>query len=121
MLSLTAVIVVLFITVIYYYVKYVYFTLRGPIPGIPPQFFFGNLLQTGIIWRGESISHACLKLKAKFSDVFQFWFSSTRFIVVSSLEDVQHIFADRHVYGPADLFTQKLSLVNPSEIACLKD
>jgi hypothetical protein len=120
MLSLTVVIVVLFITVLYYYVKYVHFTLRGPIPGIPPQFLFGNLLQTGMIWRGEVISNVCLKLKIQFGDVFQYWFSSTRIIVASSLEDVQHIYANRHIYDQADALAKNLSLVDSSEIICLK-
>ena len=75
MLSITAVIVVLFIIILYHYVKYVYFTLRGPIPGIPPQFPFGNLLQTGIILGDESLANVLLNLKIKFGDVFQYWFT----------------------------------------------
>lgn len=120
MLSLTAVIIVLFLTVLYYYLKYVYFTLRGPIPGIPPQFLFGNLLQTGIILGDESLANVLLKLKIKFGDVFQYWFTYTRVIIVSSLEDIQHIFAHRHVYDQGDIFIDKLSIVNSSEVAALK-
>ncbi|CAF1142003.1 unnamed protein product [Rotaria sp. Silwood1] len=120
MLSFTVVIVVLFLTIFYYYVKYVYFTLRGPIPGIPPQFLFGNLLQTGIIWGDESLANVLLKLKIKFGDVFQYWFTYTRVIIVSSLEDIQHIFAHRNVYDQGDIFIEKLSIVNPSEVAALK-
>jgi hypothetical protein len=61
MLSLTVVIGVLFVTVTYYYLKYAYFVLRGPIPGIPPQFFVGNLLQTGILWRDQSMTDVFLQ------------------------------------------------------------
>lgn len=120
MLSFTVVIVVLFITILYYYIKYVYFTLRGPIPGIPPQIFFGNSLQTGIIGRDEILLRVCLKLKTKLGDTFQFWYGFTHFIVVCSLEDVQHIYANRHIYDQADIFTKKFTLVNPNEILCLK-
>ena len=121
MLSLTVVIgIVLFLTILYYYVKSVYFTLRGPIPGIPPQFLFGNLLQTGIIWGDDSLSNVLLELKRKFGDVFQYWFTYTRVIVVSSLEDIQHIFTHRNIYDQGDIFIEKLSIVNPSEVAALK-
>lgn len=120
MLPLAVVIVVLFLTVLYYYVKSIYFTLRGPIPGTPPEFLFGNLLQTGLIWGDESLSDALLKLKIKFGDVFQYWFTYTRVIVVSSLEDIQHIFAHRNLYEQGDMFIEKLCIVNPSEVAALK-
>ncbi|CAF4048623.1 unnamed protein product [Rotaria sordida] len=60
------------------------------------------------------------QLKVKFDDIYQFWLGSTRIIIVNGLEDVQHIFANRHVYDQGDIFAEKFGLVNPNEIIALK-
>jgi hypothetical protein len=120
MLSVTLFILVLFTTVLYFYVKRVYFTLRGPVPGLPPQFLVGNLLQTGLLQGDVCSNIVFLQLKAKFGDIFQFWVASTRIIVVSCLEDVQHIFAHRHVYDQGDIFVEKINLLHPNAIVGLK-
>jgi hypothetical protein len=119
MVSLTLVVVLLFLTVLYYYIKRVYFTLHGPIPGLPPQFFFGNLLQTGVIRQNVPFNLVFLDLKAKFGDIFQYWLGPTRIVVVNRLEDVQHVFAHRHIYDQGELYTGKASLVNPYGILSL--
>lgn len=120
MFSLTFSIIVLFITVIFYYLKYVYFTLRGPIPGIPPQFFFGNLLQTGLLSRKTaSMPDVVMQLKERFGDVYQMWVGSMRLIIISCLEDAQHIFSHRTIYDQGDIFTEKLKLIHPNGIICL--
>ena len=80
-----------FIVLLYVYFKQKYFTLRGPLPGIPPQFLFGNLIQTGIL-RGESRPDVFNKLKSRLGDHYQLWFGPLRFIVVSNVNDLQHIF-----------------------------
>jgi hypothetical protein len=113
MVLLTLVVVLLFLTVLYYYIKRIYFTLHGPIPGLPPQFFFGNLLQTGVIRQNVPFNRVFLDLKAKFGDIFQYWLGPTRIVVVNHLEDVRHIFAHRHIYDQGELYTDKASLVNP--------
>lgn len=121
MLTITLIIVILFLTIAYYYFKSVYFTLHGPIPGIPPQFLFGNLIQFGLISRKPvTMPDLALQLKARFGDVFQIWIGSTRLILINSLEDVQHIFSHRHIYDQGDIFTEKMKLLNPNGIICLK-
>jgi hypothetical protein len=119
MLLLTFIFVVLFSLILYYYVKYAYFSFDGPLPGIPPQILFGNVLQTGILGRGETLPTVFRQLQAKFGDVFQFWLGPTRVIVVSGLEDVQHIFAHRHVYDQGGSFINKYSIINPNALICL--
>jgi hypothetical protein len=119
MVLLTLIVVVLFLIVLYYYVKRIYFTLRGPIPGIPPQFILGNLLQTGAIGSNVAFNIIFLDLKSKFGDIFQYWLGPTRVIVVSRLEDVHHIFSHRHIYDQGDILTDKISLVNPYATVCM--
>ena len=120
MVLLTLVVVILFLALLCYYIKRVYFTLHGPIPGLSPQFLVGNLLQTGVIGKNIPLNLVFLDLKAKFGDIFQYWLGSTRIIVVGRLEDVQHIYSHRHIYDQGDIFTKKISLVNPYAILCLK-
>jgi hypothetical protein len=121
MLSVTLTIIVLFITILYYYFKSVYFTLRGPIPGVSPQFFFGNLLQFGFLsWKPVSMPDVILQLKEKFGDVYQIWFGSSRLIMISCLEDAQHIFSHRNIYDQGEIFTEKVKLLNSDGILGLK-
>jgi hypothetical protein len=120
MVLLTVVVVVLFLTVLYYYIKRVYFTLHGPIPGLPPQFFFGNLLQTGVIGENVSSNLVFLDLKKKFGDIFQYWVGPTRIFVVSCLEDVEHIFGHRYIYDQGEIYTDKISLANPYSMLSMK-
>jgi hypothetical protein len=120
MIPFMLVIIILFLSLLFYYIKRVYFTLHGPIPGIPPQFLFGNLLQTGVIGKNIPFHLIFLDLKAKFGDIFQYWLGATRIIVVNRLEDVQHIYSHRNIYDQADIFTEKISLVNPYSTLCLK-
>ena len=121
MMSLTLTIIVLFVSVVYYYFKSVYFTLRGPIPGIPPHFFFGNLIHFGLFSRTPtSLPEMMLQVREKFGNVCQVWIGSMRLIIINSLEDAQHIFAHRTIYDQGDIFTQKLKLLNSKGILCLK-
>ena len=55
---------ILFIIIVsIFYLKRKYFTLYGPIPGLLPQFSFGNLIQMGILFRGVSFAHASTNLR----------------------------------------------------------
>ncbi|CAF3663560.1 unnamed protein product [Rotaria sp. Silwood1] len=109
----------LFLIIVYVYLKSAYFTLRGSLPGVAPQFLFGNLQQTGVIWRGEPLPNVLRQFQDKFGDVFQFWLGSARMVVVCRLEDVQHIFSHRHEYDQADLVEQKMNFIMPNSIFCL--
>lgn len=121
MFAITIAILIVFLTLIYYYLKSAYFTLRGPIPGIPPQFLFGNLLQAGLIGRKPiALADILLKWYEKLGDVYQIWFGSMHLIVVNSLQDAQHIFSHRHIYDQGDVFTETFKLINPNAVICLK-
>ena len=98
MLITTAIIFILFVLLIYIYFKWLHFTLRGPLAGLPPQLLIGNLLQTGVIGQGEPLLNVFRRLQDKFGDVFQFRLGPTRVVVITRLEDMQYIFAHRHKY-----------------------
>ena len=120
MFSITLTVLLVFISVLYYYLKSVYFTLRGPIPGISPHFFFGNFIQVGLVSRKPTpIPELFVQLREKLGDVYQFWPGWNRLIVVNRLEDVQHIFSHRQIYDQGELFTEKFKMLNPNGIIAL--
>lgn len=101
----------------YLYFKLKYFTLRGPIPGLKPQFFFGNLLNSGLMSE-KMVYPVIMKLQRKFGDVFQFWLGASRFIVLSNAEDVDHVFSSRNTYGPSTQNTMVLKLFLHDALIC---
>lgn len=120
MLFLTAFFAIFLLFIAYFYFKTKYFTLRGPVPGLPPHFLLGNLLQTGILWRDEPFPMVFLDLKKKFGDVYQFWMGPMRVVAVGNLEDAQHIFSHRQIYDQGLLFTKNFSLAYPNALICLE-
>ena len=102
------------------YIKSKYFTLCGPIPGIPPHFLVGNLLQSGLLLQNASIPLTLEKLKNRFGDIFQFWLGPSRLIVLSGLEDIRHVFNNRHIYDQGDLFVHKFGLLFPDGLICTR-
>lgn len=120
MLSITISVLLVFISLLFYYLKSTYYTLRGPIPGIEPHFFFGNLIQCGVVsLRPKPISNIFGEWKEKLGDVYQFWAGSVHLIIVNRLEDIQHVFSNRHIYDQGKLFIERFKLLNPNGIICL--
>jgi len=108
-----------FIVLLFFYLKFKYFTLRGPLPGIPPHFLFGNLIQIGV-FRDEPFPDIYKNLKKRFGDHFQVWFGPWRFVVVSNIADVQHIFTHRNIYDQGDVFCEQFSVMLPDGLICIK-
>jgi hypothetical protein len=115
-LLLIAIVLVLFVS----YVKLRYFTLRSSIPGLTPHIYFGNIIQSGIVFHGKSLSEALQEFQRRFGDTFQFWLGPSRFIVIGDINDVQHIFAHRHIYDQGDIFIDKVSVLFPDGLGCIK-
>lgn len=102
-----------------FYLKWKYFTLSGSIPGLSPQFLFGNLLQSGF-FSGELPPDILSTFKKRFGDVFQFWFGPSRFIIVSNINDVEHIFTHRNIYEQGDIFVEKFSVSYSKSLISMK-
>ncbi|CAF4429106.1 unnamed protein product [Rotaria sp. Silwood2] len=96
------------------YVKLKYFTLRGPIPGLAPHLLFGNLIQSGMLLYNKSPAEIFAEMKYRYGDIFQFWFGPTRYIIVSNVNDIQHIFTHRNIYDQGNIFIEQFSVLFPS-------
>lgn len=116
----TLLIFIVCLVVIYLYVKKRYFTISGPIPGLSPEFFFGNLRQTGMIGRNESVANVHQSLQKQFGDVYQFWMGPQRLICISDLHDIEHIFTHRNIYDQGDIHINKFSLLFHDALICNK-
>ena len=82
--------------------KYTYFDDRK-IPGLRPQLFYGNLLQTGIANKKDSLANALAKFQQNYGDVFQFYNFSTRLLVFNTIEAVQEIYKNATTTLPRSL------------------
>ncbi|CAF1157376.1 unnamed protein product [Adineta steineri] len=90
--------------------KLKYFTLRGPVPGQPPHFFFGNLIQSGLLFGSKPISDVYISYKERFGDIYLFWVGFTRYTIVHNIDDVQYIFNNRNKYDQGSIFLEKYEL-----------
>jgi hypothetical protein len=112
--------VILTFTLVVCYVKFKYFSLRGPLPGLSPHLLFGNLIQSGALFHDVPLGHVFLAFQTRYGDVYQFWLGPVRYIVVSGINDVQHIFNHRHIYDQGDFFIDQVSILFPDTINSTK-
>ena len=104
---------------VYLYFKAKYFTLRGPIPGLRPQFFLGNLLNSGLL--SEKMLHpVMMKLQRQFGDVYQLWLGAAHYIVLGNADDVDHVLGKRQIYGASTENTMVLKLFLHDGLICIE-
>ncbi|CAF2962272.1 unnamed protein product [Rotaria sp. Silwood2] len=110
---------VIIILLIYIYLKRGYSPLPDDLPGVKPQIFFGNLINSGILTGKTTFTQVILDYQRRFGDKFQFWFGSYRCLVFCQMEHAQTIFADRHTFEQSPLFLPNFDLLCPNGIAML--
>ncbi|UJR11972.1 hypothetical protein I4U23_016150 [Adineta vaga] len=71
-------------------------------------------------WFVTPLPNALREFKARYGDVFQFWLGSSRLIIVSGVNDVQHVLTHRHIYDKGALSTRTFSILFPDAIVCSK-
>jgi hypothetical protein len=54
------------------YFKLKYFTLDGSISGLLPQFLFGTLIQSNLLFNGTTVPYTLAVFKDRYDDIFQF-------------------------------------------------
>ena len=119
-MMLCLLLLILVVSLLYVYLKQRYFTLRSNVPGQTPHVYFGNLIQTGILLHGKSICEALMDCQRRWGDIFQFWLGPSRFFIVGNIDDIQHIFAHRNIYDQGDVFVEKISVLFPGGLGCIK-
>ncbi|CAF3322819.1 unnamed protein product [Rotaria sp. Silwood2] len=103
------------IIAIYVYMKWKYYTLRSPIPGLKPEFLFGNLRQLDILGSNRELidiyNHGGEKMQQKFGDIFQYWIGANHFYVFCRVEHVEQIYANRSRFDRADMRLKTFGLI----------
>ncbi|CAF0902462.1 unnamed protein product [Didymodactylos carnosus] len=101
--------------VVYYYLKWKYYTLRGGIPGLQPEFKYGNLRQLRIMTSKEHVIDSYVygfqKMQKQYGDIFQIWIGSTHYYVFCRPEHAERIYSDRHIFDRADVRTKTFGLI----------
>ena len=113
------ILIVCVVILLIFYLKHKYFTLHGPIPGLPPHFIFGNLIQAGLL-QGTTPTAVLSKFKHRFGDIFQFWAGPSRSIIVNNIKDVEHIFTHRHIYDQGKIFAEKFGVCYSNSLISTK-
>lgn len=111
--------VLVLVTTIFIYIKLKFFTLRGPIPGQPPRFLLGNLLEMGQ-FHGKYVGEAFKEYQNRYGDTFQVQLGLLHLICVCHPDDVQHIFTHRHIYEQSRLHVDQHRLVLNDALICTK-
>ena len=91
------------------------------IPGLRPELFYGNLVQTGVEKGGTSLADALSKFQQTYGDVFQFYYFSDRIIVFNTVEDVQEIYRNRHLLDRFDLFYRNGRTTLPQSLISIRN
>ncbi|CAF1386656.1 unnamed protein product [Didymodactylos carnosus] len=93
--------------------------LKGPVPGLQPQFFFGNLLQTGIL-SGKPLFQVWSAFQQKYGDVFQWYFGQQRVLLFNRIEHAQYILGNRQLYDLSVLTEKTFGLLFPRSLLAIK-
>ncbi|CAF2181970.1 unnamed protein product [Rotaria magnacalcarata] len=116
----TIVLLSIFILIVYVYSQLNRSNHTEKLPGIKPQWVFGNLYNTGIVSGRVTLPEAIAELKEKYGDVFSFWFGPYYSIVLSRIDHVQHVLADRHTYDIAETTTRTFGILFPRGLLALR-
>ena len=124
MLLLPSVLLVIFFT---YLLRRYYFNSQNNasgndsvIPGLRPQFFFGNLLQTNIL-HGEAFVNVWSKFQKQYGDIFAFyWFFGERSIVFNKVEHVETIYRNRNLYDMSEFVGSIFRFFTKSGLICIR-
>ncbi|CAF1245527.1 unnamed protein product [Rotaria sordida] len=115
--------ITILIIAIYFYIKWKYYTLRGSIPGLKPEFLFGNLRQLGVIGPNRELidtyTHGGEKMQQKFGDIFQYWIGENHFYVFCRVEHAEQIYVDRSRFDRAEMRLRTFGLIAENFIISL--
>ncbi|UJR29807.1 hypothetical protein I4U23_017351 [Adineta vaga] len=119
-LTTILVLFIIFLTTAYWYLNSQYKTRNNKLRGLKPEWFFGNLRNTGILSGRVTFHEAFVELKEKYGDVFSFWLGSYHGIVLSRLDHVQQVLADRQTYDVAETTTRNFGVLFPTGLIALR-
>ncbi len=119
-LATILVFLIVFLTTAYWYLKRTTNHRRKKLPGLKPQWIFGNLRNAGLVSGRQSLYEVFAEFKQKYGDVFSFWFGPYHGIVLSRVDHVQHVLSNRHIYDMSERTTRNFRVLFPTGLITLR-
>ena len=119
----TLILVVVLIMGIYWFVKQFHISVENRIqalPGLRPEWLFGNLRNTGITSSRVAFHEALTNLKEKYGDAYSFWFGPHYGIILSRIELVRQVLADRQTYDQSYMVSNAFAVLCPTGLIALR-
>ncbi|CAF3484987.1 unnamed protein product [Rotaria socialis] len=67
-----------------------------------------------MLLHGKSPIEIFSEFKFRYGESFQFWFGPTCYIIVGNVNDIQHMFTNRHIYDQGNVFIEQFSTLFPN-------
>ncbi|CAF1231653.1 unnamed protein product [Adineta steineri] len=97
MLNILLLITSLLVAIMVYVMKQRYFKRQKDVPGLEPQFLFGNLLQLNVLFSNRSLTDVFKQLHKTYGDIYQYWNGLRSYYVFNKFEHVMHILNSKHM------------------------
>lgn len=114
------VLLVLFVCTVYWYLISQRKNNNHRLPGPKPEWIFGNLRKTGVLSGRTTLFEVYAELKDVYGDAFSFWLGPYYSIVISKIEHVQQVLADRHTYDMDDFTSRNFGVLFPAGLISLR-
>lgn len=107
------------LTLIYFYLKRRFVIVGRGVPGTEPQVLVGNLFNSGLLSGKVSFHEIMDDYQRRYGDKFVFWFGSSPNFVFCLPEHARAIFSDRQRFEQSPLFLPNFDLICPANITIL--
>jgi cytochrome P450 len=108
------------LTVIYRYLNHKYFGRIHKLPGPTPQWFYGNMKNSGMMSEEKVTWEVLYELKQKYGDAYSFWMEHNYCVVLSRPDYAVHVTSDRNIYDHSDRTIENSKLFFPHAMECMR-
>jgi cytochrome P450 len=108
------------LTVIYRYLNHKYFGRIHKLSGLTPQWFYGNMKNSGMMSEEKVTWEVLYELKQKYGDAYSFWMGHSYCVVLSRPEYAVHVTADRNTYDHSDRTIETSKAFFPHAMECMR-
>lgn len=102
---------VILITLVLAYLRQYYSLSPTDPPGMKPQIFYGNLINSGLCTGQTTIHEILIAYQKRYGDIFQFWLGSYQCFFFCQLEHAATVFKERHIFEQSSLVFPNFDLL----------
>jgi cytochrome P450 len=97
-----------------------YFGRIHKLPGPTPQWFYGNMKNSGMMSEEKVTWEVLYELKQKYGDAYSFWMEHNYCVVLSRPDYAVHVTSDRNIYDHSDRTIENSKLFFPHAMECMR-